>query len=111
MAIAVEINDLCLDLLVHLQNIRRLVNMFAGDLGYMKQSVNARFQLNECAEISHACNSSGDNGADTVLLGSAAPRILIRELHGKSDLLAVDILDQDSDLLANLEDLLLRRNR
>ena len=78
--LAVEINNLCLDLLTNLQNVRRLINMISGDLRYMKQCVYARLQLNECAEIGHTSNTTLYYVADCILLSCVYPRILLREL-------------------------------
>ena len=82
--------------------------MLMRDLGYMKQGINAWLQLDKCAKVCHAGNLAGDHGSDCVLLGRIIPRVRIRELAGQRDLtaLAVDVLDHDLDLLANLEDLL-----
>ena len=41
-----------------------------------------------------------------ILLRSVVPRVLIRELHRKSDLVIVDVLDEDLNLIAVLEDLI-----
>ena len=102
----IEINDLSGNLIANLQNIRRLLDVLLGDLGNMKQSVNAGLQLNECAEISHACYLTGNDLAYCILLVSTDPRILIRELQRQGDLVAVDVLNKNTKLLANLEDLL-----
>ena len=41
----VEVNYLCGNLFAYLQNIRGLLNVLFCDLGNMKQSINAGFQL------------------------------------------------------------------
>ena len=60
---AIEINDFCSDLLTYTQNIRGFLYMLLRDLRYMKQSVYARLQLNECTEVSHSCNTTSYNVA------------------------------------------------
>ena len=59
------------DLLSDAQNIRWFLNMLSGDLGYMKQSVYARLQLNECTEVSHSCNMTCYNVAYCIFLSSS----------------------------------------
>ena len=104
--ILVEVNDLSLDLLADLKDIRRLVDVSAGDLGDMKQSVNARLKLDERTEIGHACDSSVNDVAGSIFLCSVQPRILLRELQGQGNLGAHDVLNENGDLVTGLEDLL-----
>ena len=80
--------------------------MLSGNLRDMKQGIDTGLQLYKRAKIGHSCDLACDNRADCILLCCANPRILIRELQGKSNLLALDILHENSQLLANLEDLL-----
>ena len=80
--------------------------MLSGDLGYVKQSVYARLKLNECTEVSHTSYLTCNYVAYCVLLSSVSPRICLRELHGKGNLLTVDVFDESCYLIANLEDLL-----
>ena len=90
-----------------LQNIRRLLNMLSGNLRNMKQCVYARLQLYECAKVCHTCytypllhcllhicqqRSATDSDPRTSGSGRSWS--------------SLDILDQDSQLLANLEYLL-----
>ena len=72
----------------------------------MEKRINTGLQLNERAEIRHTGNPSRYHIACCVLLSGVSPRIGLRELHGKSDLLAVNILNQGCYLVANLEYLL-----
>ncbi len=80
--------------------------MLAGDLGDMKQGIDAGLKLNKRAKIGHPGNFAGDDRAGCILLSSTDPGILLRELQGKGDLCSLDVLDQDAELLADLEDLL-----
>ena len=104
--LAVEIYNLCLDLLTDAQYVRRLLHMLSGNLGYVKQCVHARLQLYECAEVCHSCYLTGNYIAYCILICSVQPRILILELQAQGDLGVTDILNQDIELLANLEYLL-----
>ena len=94
--IAVEINNLCGDDLANLQNIRRLINMIVRNLRNMKQCVYTRLKLYKCAEVCHTCHTTLYDIAYCILVSSGQPRILILELQAQSDLLTLDILDQDS---------------
>ena len=80
--------------------------MLTGNLRNMEQGIDAGLKLYECAEVCHSGNSAGHDRANSILLCCTNPGILLGELQGKSDLCALDILDQDAELLANLEDLL-----
>ena len=77
--------------------------MLSGNLGNMKQSIDAGFQLNECAEISHTCYLAFYYVAYSVFVSSVQQRILLREIKGKSDLVAVDVFDQNFYSLTNFE--------
>ena len=58
--------------------IHQCLDVYAKNLGicllYTSQRINAGFQLNECAEISHSCNLTGYNIADCVLGCCIFPR-------------------------------------
>ena len=69
----------------------------------MKQSVNARLQLDKRAKIGHTRNLALNDSADRVLLRSGYPRIFIRELHTEGDLRALYILYEYAQLLARLK--------
>ena len=103
---SVEINDAGLDLLTDLEDVRGLLHVVAGDLGDMEQSVHAREQLDESAEVCHTGDTAGDDRADTELVLSLDPGILLRELAGEGNLLAADVLDEDSDFITDMENLL-----
>ena len=77
--------------------------MIPGDLGYMQEGINTRKQFHKCTEISHSCNFAADDRSDCETIRSFSPGILIREFQGKSNLLFLDVLDQDSELIADME--------
>ena len=106
MLISIEIDDFRLDLLSDRKDIRRLINMLSCNLRYMKKSINARKQFYESTEIRHTCNTSDNNAAYAKVLSCLKPRILVRELERKRDLLALDILDENCKLIAVAENLL-----
>ena len=72
----------------------------------MKKSINTGYKLNKCTEICHAGYFTLYDIANCKLLFSVCPRILIRELHGKCNLVALDVLDECTNSIANLEYLL-----
>ena len=80
-----KVNNLRRNLLTDGKNIGGLRHMLSGDLGNMKQSVNARLQLYKRAEIGHTGNLSGYHGSNRIFLAGVRPRIGLRELHGKSE--------------------------
>ena len=80
--------------------------MGLGDLGDMKQGIDARLKLDKGAKIRHAGDTAADDVTNSVFLLSLEPRVLVGELEGEGDLLTLDLLDEGLDLIANLEDLL-----
>ena len=102
MIFRVQLNDLRFDLLIDRQNIRRLVDVLFRDLRDVQQGVDARFQLDECAEIGHSGDASRNDCAGGVLFFGRLPRVLIRELKAQRDLIAVDVLDEDFELFTDL---------
>src|SRR5699024_4279462 len=102
----VEINNFRSDVLTNLEYVCRFLHMLSGNLGYMQQSVNTRLQFYESTEISHTCNGSLYNISHCVFLSSVQPWILLREFHGQSDLVTVDVFDQNFYVIANFEDFL-----
>ena len=71
--------------------------MLSGNLGNMKQCVYTRLQLYKCAEVCHTCHTSLYDVAYCILVSSvSATDSDPRELQAQSDLVIMDILDQDS---------------
>ena len=99
----IEINDLSCDLITDMQDIRGLLDMFPGDLGNMEQSVDTGLEFDKSTEIGHSGNFTGNDIANGILLFRADPGVVLRELHGKSDLRVLDILDHDTESFADLE--------
>ena len=99
----VQVDDLDCNFLSEFKHIGRLLDPLLGDLRDMKQSVNARCQLNESAEVCHSGDLSFDDAARCELLFRIDPRIGLRELQTQSHFGVLDILDQDIELLSDLE--------
>ena len=73
----------------------------------MNETVNARHDADESAELGDGDNRSGELGADGNLILQLDPGVVLFLLVAQGDLLVLGIvaLDVDLDLVANLDDL------
>ena len=111
--VEVDLHDLDLNLVAHVGDLRRLVDVLVGHLGDVHQALDALAQVDESAERDKLGHSALDDSADGVLLDQCAPRILGGLLETQGDALAVeiDVENLDLDLLADLDNLGRRARR
>ena len=105
--VEVDLHDLDLNLVAHVGDLRRLIDVLVGHLGDVHQALDALAQVDESAERDKLGHSALDDSADGVLLDQCAPRILGGLLETQGDALAVevDVENLDLDLLADLDNL------
>ena len=77
--------------------------MLSGNLRNMKQGIYAGLQLNKCAEICHTGNLAGNNRTNRIFLSCSQPGILIRELQAEGNSVALDVLNQNLQLLSDFQ--------
>ena len=110
-ALAVKVNggQLNADLVTDLQHVGDLVHALIADLADMNETVNARHDADESAELGDGDNGSGELGADGNLILQLDPGVVLFLLVAQGDLLVLGIvaLDVDLDLVADLDDCLL----
>ena len=102
-----QLTNLDLNLVAHVGDLRRLIDVLVGHLGDVHQALDALAQVAESAERDKLGHSALDDSADGVLLDQCAPRILGGLLETQGDALAVeiDVENLDLDLLADLDNL------
>src|SRR3546814_15256420 len=78
-----------------------------GDVRHVNHAVDVAGQADEQAELGRILNFALDHRADGVCFGEGTPRVRLRLLEAQRNaaLLAVDLEDDDLDLLAGRNDL------
>ena len=105
--LVVDVDDLSLDNLADLESVFRLSDAVIRDLGDVDQTVNARYDLSECAERHELEDLNLSNRADVVLGLEYVPRIVLLALVAEGDLLVLLVQTDYEylDLVANGNDL------
>ena len=103
----VDVDDLDEDLVADRHDLLGELNVLAGELGDVNESLDALGDANERTERNELGDLSGCDLADRVGTCEHLPRVFLGGLERERNALAVevDLEDLDGDLLANLDDL------
>src|SRR3954447_17383531 len=106
-ALGVDLEDLDLDLVARRDDLARVLDVVAGQLGDVHQALDAVEDLDEGAEGDDLGDLALELVADVVGVDDPLPRVLLGLLEAQGDALAVavDVEHLDLDLLADLEHL------
>src|SRR3954469_1835989 len=106
-ALGVDLEDLDLDLVARRDDLARVLDVVAGQLGDVHQALDAVEDLDEGAEGDDLGDLALELVADVVGVDDPLPRVLLGLLEAQGDALAVavDVEDLDLDGVADVEDL------